>query len=46
MNWKSLREYSTYIKNINYFYSVVGHSFIPPGHIFERVEKKLEKWCT
>lgn len=40
---KFLHECPSYIKNINYFYPIVGHSFIPPDRIFGRLEKQFRK---
>lgn len=40
---KFLQECPSYIKNIKYFYPIVGHSFIPPDRIFGRLEKQFRK---
>ncbi|KAL4088870.1 hypothetical protein QTP88_023954 [Uroleucon formosanum] len=40
---KFLHECPSYKKNINYFYPIVGHSFIPPDRIFGRLEKQFRK---
>ncbi|XP_050542186.1 uncharacterized protein LOC126907768 [Daktulosphaira vitifoliae] len=40
---KFLQECPSHIKNVNYFYPIVGHSFIPPDRIFGRLEKQFKK---